>query len=241
MRVLDTLSAVQVRGLLVVAMLGLLLGACSTSERGSGGAEAPGSDPSTAVGATEDAARGEGSTTQPAAVPDLSQVAQAAAPGELADLQLPESQQEVRDLMGRMPSRLAGLPQVGLPGVQEVGYGSGRFGPSIRLRATDLGRGEFFPSNWSAGHVIAATGTGSGPEGSGSAGQPARSARRDGDLLWAQGTTTESAPGVEPQTVHTLIWGQERGSWVFSAVAESQRQLEALVGAFATAVADGVR
>jgi hypothetical protein len=176
---------------------------------------------------TPSSAYGEQATPSPdsriAPLPDLQGFPTAPAPSELATLALPDNFTEVTALFKRLPPEIAGharSPQFDriAPDRSIVGYGEMRIGMArnhfIGIQAIDLTKGDFFPINWKAGHVVVMmAGRGEGMEEFG----------RDGDLFWVRQR-------------FGLIWGRIDSPWMFSVQADTPESRDALHAAFVAAV-----
>lgn len=177
---------------------------------------------------TPSSSHGEQATPSPdsrtAPLPDLQGFPTAPAPSELATLALPDNVTEVTALFKRFPPEVAGharSPQLDriAPERSIVGYGKYPRVPEIpgnhllRVQAVDLTSGDFFPTNWKAGHVVAMmAGRGEGMAEFG----------RDGDLFWVRQS-------------FTLMWGRADSPWMFSVQADTPESLDALLAAFVAA------
>ena len=200
-----------------------------------------GGDGPRALAGTDSAAApqstGPPSATQEVPPPDLQGFATAAAPDELATVPLPDTVSAVTALFERLPAEVAGhprLPQVDrvLPERVSVGYGEDRriAGVSeshLRLQAIDLSRGDFFPTNWTGGHVVAYMAR---------QGKEALEAGRDGDLFWMRDETSSSVPGsTETSLVYGMVWGRVESPWMFAVQADTRESRDALLTAFVAA------
>jgi len=172
------------------------------------------------------------SPATPTALPDLQAFPTAPAPGELATVLLPETEPTVSALIQRLPLAVAGHQQSSavrpsIPGAVVVGYGEDRRRPGItnpflRLQVIDLRKGDFFPTNWSAGQVV----------GFMAQAKRAMDAGRDGDLFWLRDETAESVPGSTEQIVtYGVTWGRIDSPWLFSIQGDTSESRDALLTA----------
>lgn len=171
-------------------------------------------------------------TVEPAPTPDVSGVPEAAAPYGLATIAQPQTAEEIRAILERLPDAVAGYartPQFDQISFDRiiVGYGEERrVNPDgtaqLRLQALDVTTGDFFPPNWRAEHVLNALAT-----------QGALERGRDGELYWLL-TETAVTPADSAQSfpVYSLTWGEAGGRWLFSASASDPAEVEPLVNAF---------
>jgi hypothetical protein len=172
----------------------------------------------------------------PAPPPDVQGFPTTTAPNELATVALPDNFSEVTALFDRLPSEVAGhtrSPQFDRisPERSTVGYGEDRRIAStgtalLRIQAIDLARGDFFPPNWTGGHVVAFMGRS----------KEAQDAGRDGDLFWMRNETFEQTAGsAERFPVYGTLWGRVDSPWMFSIQADGRENRDALLAAFVTA------
>jgi hypothetical protein len=184
----------------------------------------------TGSAATPPVAQSPATTTAPP--PDLQAFPAAPAPGELATVLLPETERTVSALIQRLPLAVAGHQQSSavrpsISGAVVVGYGEDRRRPGItnpflRLQVIDLRKGDFFPTNWTAGQVV----------GFMAQAKRAMDAGRDGDLFWLRDETAESVPGSTDQIVtYGVTWGRIDSPWLFSIQGDTSESRDALLTA----------
>jgi hypothetical protein len=172
------------------------------------------------------------SATTNAPPPDLQAFPTAPAPGELAAVLLPETERTVSALIQRLPLAVAGHQQSSAvrpstSGALVVGYGEDRrrpwiTNPFVRLQVIDLRRGDFFPTNWTAGQVV----------GFMALAKHATDVGRDGDLFWLRDETAESLPGSTDQIVtYGVTWGRIDSPWLFSIQGDTSESRDALLTA----------
>jgi hypothetical protein len=172
------------------------------------------------------------SSATPTAPPDLQAFPTAPAPGELSTVLLPETERTVSALIQRLPLAVAGHQQSSavrpsISGAVAVGYGEDRRRPGItnpflRLQVIDLRKGDFFPTNWTAGQVV----------GFMAQAKRAMDAGRDGDLFWLRNETAESVPGSTGQIVtYGVTWGRIDSPWLFSIQGDTSESRDALLTA----------
>jgi len=174
-------------------------------------------------------------TVEPAATPDVSDAPQAAAPHDLATIELPTTQDAIIGLLEQLPGEMAGVPRTPQFDIASfdrviVGYGEDtRVNPDgtarLSIQVLDATTGDFFPPNWQAQHVIETLGQNRVIE-----------RGRDGDLHWLlTETTVTPADSSDSIALYSLTWGAADSDWVFSANADTRAQLEPLVTAFVEA------
>lgn len=174
-----------------------------------------------------------------APTPDLQGFPTAPAPGGLATVALPDNFNEAIALFKRLPSEVAGRmrsPQFDhiSPGRSSVGYGKEKqFARDslLRIDTTDLTKGDFFPINWTAGHVVALMAR-HGEE------TTAKEAGRDGNLFWIR---NEIFMGTTGSTEYGMIWGKVDSPWMFSVTADTRENRDALLAAFVAAAKSSPR
>ncbi len=166
----------------------------------------------------------------------------AAAPGGIASVTLPDDFEEVRALFERLPEEVGGYqrtPNLDLitPARSRAGYGedqraSNVGGPVLSVLALDLSKGDFFPTNWAGGHVAAEMARN---------GESLKDAGRDGELIWTRQDTFMGAAGSEERIpVYTMLWGRLDSPWAFSVAADTPENRDALVAAFVAAAEGAV-
>ena len=172
----------------------------------------------------------------PVPPPDLQGFPTSTAPNELATVALPNNFSDVTTLFDRLPPEVAGhtrSPQFDRisPGRSTVGYGeerriAGIVNALLRIQAIDVARGDFFPPDWTGGHVIAFM----------ARGREGQDAGRDGDLFWMRNETFEQTAGsAERFPVYGMLWGRVDSPWMFSIHADDRENRDALLAAFVTA------
>ena len=181
------------------------------------------------------AAPAERQTVEPGPTPVVGNVPTAEAPGNLATVDWPDSEDSIRALLGRLPSEIAGYartPRYDFTTFERIiiGYGEDtRVNPDgtarLQVQAIDATSGDFFPPNWRAQHVVMTLAQGRALE-----------QGQDGDLFWAY-IETEVTPAGAAQslTLRSLTWGEQGGEWVFSANADTRVEVDALVAALVEA------
>jgi hypothetical protein len=172
-------------------------------------------------------------------LPDLQGVPSAPAPGELAVIQLPDTDAAVAAIFKRFPTQVAGhprLPQFDTksPNRTAVGYGKDpRNLALLHLQAINLAIPDFFPPNWTAGHVVGFMANSQ---------KVAAEAGRDGDLFWMRDQTSEGIVGSTRQVVgYRIQWGQLDSPWLFSVNADTPDNRDALLAAFVAATKSAPR
>jgi len=197
---------------------------------------------------------GPQSATQEVPPPDLQGFPTAPAPDELATVALPDTISAVTALFERLPAEVAGhtrSPQLDptTPERATVGYGEGRIsggGVSLLwLQAIDLTKSDFFPTNWTGGHVVAFM-AGRGKElkdgRDGNLYWMREEAGRDGNLFWMREVTFVDATGsAERFPVYGMLWGRVDSPWMFSIQADARENRDALLAAFVTAAKSSLR
>jgi hypothetical protein len=179
---------------------------------------------------------GAPSATQEVPPPDLQGVPTAPAPADLATDALPDTGSAVPALVERLPADVAGharsLQFDRIPERASVGYGEDRRITGVRsfllwLQAIDLTRGDFFPTNWTGGQVVAYLA---------SQGKKGMEAGRDGNLFWMRDETSTSMSGsTERFLVYGMVWGRVDSPWMFSVQADTRENRDALLTAFVAA------
>jgi hypothetical protein len=196
------------------------------------------------------------SATQEVPLPDLKGFPTAAAPDELASVPLPDTISAVTALFERLPAEVAGhtrSPQLDpiTPERATVGYGEGpSSGGGVRnsllwLQAMDLTKSDFFPTNWTGGHVVAFM-AGRGKEmkddRDGKLYWMREEAGRDGNLFWMrQVTFVDAAGSAERFPVYGTLWGRVDSPWMFSIQADARENRDALLAAFVIAARSSPR
>ena len=170
----------------------------------------------------------------PAPPPDLQGFPLAPAPDELATVALPDNVRAVTALLERLPPEVAGhmrSPQLDRisPERARVGYGEDRriAGPRnslLWIQAMDVTTGDFFPTNWTGGQVVAFMAR---------PGEEGTEAGRDGDLLWIRKDTFMRTAGSPAR--FEMMWGRVDSPWMFSIQADTRQNRDALLAAFITA------
>lgn len=174
-----------------------------------------------------------------APLPDLQGFPTASAPSELATVGLPDNVSAVTALFERLPPEVAGhtrSPQFDriAPERSIVGYGENKRmriarvgGPLLQIQAIDLTRGDFFPTNWKAEHVVAMMAR---------HGEEIAEFGRDGSLFWVrQNTFMAEARSTERFPVYGMVWGRADSPWMFSVQADTRESRDALLAAFVAA------
>ena len=202
---------------------------------------------------------GPQSATQEVPPPDLQGFPTAPAPDELATVALPDAISAVTALFERLPAEVAGhtrSPQLDpiIPERATVGYGEGRIsggGASLLwLQAIDLTKSDFFPTNWTGGHVVAFM-AGRGKElradPDGKLYWMREEHGRDGNLFWMREVTFVDATGsaerfpAERFPVYGTLWGRVDSPWMFSIQADARENRDALLAAFVIAARSSPR
>ena len=197
---------------------------------------------------------GPQSATQEVPPPDLQGFPTAPAPDELATVALPDTISAVTALFERLPAEVAGhtrSPQLDpiTPERATVGYGEGRIsggGVSLLwLQAIDLTKSDFFPTNWTGGHVVAFM-AGRGKElkadPDGKLYWMREEHGRDGNLFWMHQVTFVDATGsAERFRVYGTLWGRVDSPWMFSIQADARENRDALLAAFVIAARSSPR
>lgn len=184
------------------------------------------------------AAPADRQTVEPGPTPVVGNVPLADAPGDLASVDLPSSEDEIRALLARLPSEIAGYertPQFDFTTFERIiiGYGEdARLNPSgaarLQIQAIDATSGDFFPPNWRAEHIVQTLAQGRALE-----------QGQDGELYWAYVETDVTPAGsTQSYTLRSLTWGEQDGEWVFSVSADKREEVEALVAAFVEAAGE---
>ena len=175
------------------------------------------------------------------ATPETAPLPDATAPHGLADVALPSDAEAISDLFARLPETVAGEEQADRVQATDrmlVPYGEEdpSFGHPLVLGAVSLEESGFFPPGFSVrDYVSGALAT---------ADTGAIEGGRDGTLVWVLAETTAGIGGERPGTpevsrpLYTLVWGDLDGAWLFTAVADSPENLDALVTAFVRTVSN---
>ena len=160
----------------------------------------------------------------------MGSILEGTAPEGLGEAILPEGAREIAGLIGRLPDRIGGRTQSPGPvpeGAPRMDIAYGQRG-EIRFRAMDVSTGDFYPEDWTAGDTIAFFTLGADWDVIGFGRQEA--------LMWVRSTTTAGGSGTSETTaVHTLMWGNADGRWVFAAIAYSADDVDRMARAFAEA------
>ena len=172
------------------------------------------------------------------ATPERPEIPQQTAPLGVATVTLPEDGPAIVALFKEVmktgeESRFAGMT------VEEdrirltIGNPVAGVGPSQMLQAVNLPAGDFFPADFTAADYIAlaanAKDTGMVAYG------------QDGAVVWLVAGTTAGIAGDTPATpeivrpLYTMTWGYADSPWLYTASADSQDGLTALVTAFVSA------
>ena len=199
-----------------------------------GGSDGPGALAGTDSTAAPQSTRP--SPTQAIPPPDLQGFPTAPAPDNLATVELPDTVSAVTALFERLPAEVAGhmrLPQLDRisPERASVGYGVDRRIPGgmtslLWMQAIDLSRGDFFPTNWTGGQVVAYMAMGR---------KEALEAGRDGNIFWMRQETFVDGGSAERIPVYGTLWGRVDSPWLFSIQADALENRDALLAAFVTA------
>jgi hypothetical protein len=118
-----------------------------------------------------------------------------------------------------------------------VGYGEdprirGVRTPLLWLQAIDLSRGDFFPTNWTGGQVVAFM----------ARGKETKEAGRDGNLFWIrQEKFRDTVGSPERFAVYETLWGRVDSPWMFSIQADARENRDALLAAFVAAARSSPR
>ncbi len=188
---------------------------------------------SPATGAAESAPAETSEARDGPQVPDPASLPEAAAPGSLAEADLPSTRDEIQAIFEGMPAELAGGQRtVEHPSPErfEVTYGTTEpVGCGlVGLQALDVSTGDFWPEGWTAEQVVSMFTTGADWEVDGFG--------RDGDLYWV---TIQSSCGVEGETGEDVsfitMWGRSGSPWVLSAQAGTPEVRDELMAAFVAA------
>ena len=177
-------------------------------------------------------------TSESLVAPDPHSLPNAVAPGGLGSVKLPEDNAGIASLFELLPTAVAGLVRSSRIG--EVGlslhlaiYGNtgGQDCSPLFLQALDISTVDFFPSYWTADLFISFWSLGADWE--------VAAAGREGDLYWVQwNTTCSTASSPEESPVYSMSWGAAAIPWVFSALAGTPGELDALVAAFVAAASN---
>jgi hypothetical protein len=162
------------------------------------------------------------------AIPDLTAVPEAAAPGRLGDVSLPDTRDDIEALFARLPQSVLNQVRLTLPGDENADTLSAYYGDPDRtndsalpmvFQAIDVGNA--LPEHLSAAHAIvqlAATSPGT--------------LGRDGENYWfAQELSAEQDAGPEPATQYALSWASRDGQWLYAVLASSPAKRDALLAA----------
>lgn len=188
-----------------------------------------------------------GSDSRTAPLPDLQGFPAAPAPSELATLVLPDNFTQVTALFKRLPPEVAGharLPEPYRMGpdsiIVEYGRGEPRKhpilrGPALAIRGRDLTSGDFFPTNWKGGHVVAMMALRN---------EGMKEFGRDGDLFWVREeghVVLEEAGSPKFFPMYSMLWGRINSPWVFNIMANTPEGRDALLAAFVAAAKSAQR
>jgi hypothetical protein len=175
------------------------------------------------------------------ATPERPEIPQQTAPLGVATVTLPEEGPAIVSLFKEVmktgeETRFAGMT------VEEdrirltIGNPVAGVGPSQMLQAVNLPAGDFFPADFTAADYIALAAK-SKDTGTVAYGQ-------DGTVVWLVAGTTAGIAGDTPATpetvrpLYTMTWGDADSPWLFTASADSQDGLTALVTAFVSAASN---
>jgi hypothetical protein len=172
------------------------------------------------------------------ATPAASPIPERTAPLGLGTIALPEDGPAIVALFKIVmregnETRFAGMTTEKDRITLSIGNPADQLGPSRMLQAVNLPAGDFFPADFTAANYVAlaarAKDTGTVAYG------------QDGVIVWIQAETTAGMAGDDPATpettrpLYTLAWGNADSPWLFTASANSEAGLTALVTAFVTA------
>lgn len=189
------------------------------------------------VHAEEQAADGSAAALLERLLPDLDGFPTMPALGELGTITLPGDVSEVTALFEWLPSEVGGharTPQLDRTSAERsfVGYGEDRRTGEVRtallqVQAIDLTKGDFFPTNWTGGQVVAIMAR---------QGEEVAELGRDGSLVWIrQDTFMGDAGSTERFPVYSISWGRTDSPWMFTVGADTRESREALLAAFVAA------
>jgi hypothetical protein len=164
---------------------------------------------------------------------------EAAAPGGLEKVTLPDKADGILALIKRLPTEVAGKVRSShfdLIGPDRYTAIYGETFPetcsSLGFQALDVSTGDFYPPDWTAEHVIAGFAL--------SADWEVLAAGQDGILFWVRYYTTcsiglrdDPSRGLFP--LLTMMWGHAASPWVFSVQAGTPEELDELVAAVVAA------
>ncbi len=173
----------------------------------------------------------------PVPTPDLRDFPTAPAPGNLAAVPLPNDFSEVTAVFEQLPPEITGHPRSPqldriAPERSLVGYGEDQripdvSSPRLAIQAIDLTKGDFFPTNWTGGQVVAEMAR---------RGEEVPEYGRDGDLVWMRQETFMSTEGSSERfPVYAMAWGRINSPWMFSVQADTPEGRDALRTAFVMA------
>ena len=217
----------------------LALAGCSVELTSAGPPQAPAAPiDAAATIPTLPAAPADRQSVEPGPTPQVGAVALVDAPGELAAVNWPDSEEDVRALLAQLPGEIDGYartPQYDLTTFERIliGYGEDtRLNPDgtalLQIQAIDATSGDFFPPNWRAQHIVMTLAQGRALE-----------QGQDGDLFWAYVETDVTPTGsTQSYTLRSLTWGERDGEWIFSVNADSREGVDALVAALVAAARD---
>jgi hypothetical protein len=180
----------------------------------------------------------EWQTPTPQPTPDLQGVPVATLPGSLAGVTLPATQDAAAALFAAMPSAVAGADRDAamsriLPSLMQVSYGqipipeSTQTLPRIIFSAGDRA-GDPFRPGWTGAQIITYMAREEIPD-------QVTSWGRDGHLYWIRGV----AQPPDPQRTipnEMLLIGSDSSTWLFSLLATSPEELDALENAITEAL-----
>jgi hypothetical protein len=172
------------------------------------------------------------------ATPAASPVPERTAPLGLGTVTLPEDGPAIVALFKIVmregnETRFAGMTTKEDRIILTIGDPSDQLGPSRMLQAVNLPAGDFFPADFTAADYVALA--------SQTKDTGAVAYGQDGSIIWLQAETTAGVVGDNPATpeitrpLFTLSWGNADSPWLFTASADSEAGLTALVTAFVTA------
>ena len=165
--------------------------------------------------------------------PDFDTLPEATAPAELGTVAWPNDVQDSWELLGRLPSEMAGheieerFQPMG-PDRFAITYGENpqTHEPELTAQVYDLAKGDFFLPDTTAGQFVAFYAQGADWE--------VLAAGREGDLAWVQFKTTGNT-GRVTRDFYGMFWGEAASPVVFGALANDLGELMALVEAMVIA------
>jgi hypothetical protein len=97
----------------------------------------------------------------------------------------------------------------------------------LAVQALNIATGDFFPTNWTAEHVIVSLANDN---------QNISELGRSGELYWiSQEISVGSADSSQRFPLYTLMWGRAGSRWTFGISADTREDLEPLLAAFVQA------